>query len=115
MRKLVASLVLLFFLAVSISAFAGNATLPPGNIGCCQFADQNGVPVCNDGFLPCPTPPPFGTFEGFTVGQSCNDVSGQCNSGARNVPALTEWGLILLAGVMGFIGYLLLRRKKATA
>ena len=34
---------------------------------------------------------------------------------ARNVPTLSEYGLIAMAVVMGFIGYILLRRKKATA
>ena len=32
----------------------------------------------------------------------------------RNVPTLSEWGLIALAGVLGIIGLLAIRRRKAT-
>ncbi len=34
---------------------------------------------------------------------------------ARNIPTLSEWGLIAMAGVLGIIGLLALRRRKATA
>jgi len=32
-----------------------------------------------------------------------------------NIPTLSEWGLIAMAGVLGIIGLLALRRRKATA
>ena len=32
-----------------------------------------------------------------------------------NVPTLSEWGLIAMAGALGIIGFMVLRRKKATA
>lgn len=32
----------------------------------------------------------------------------------RNIPTLSEWGLIALAGAFGIIGFILLRRRKAT-
>lgn len=39
---------------------------------------------------------------------------GQCVV-PRNVPTLSEWGLIATAGILGFIGFMVIRRKKATA
>lgn len=33
----------------------------------------------------------------------------------RNVPTLSEWGLIALASVMGIIGFMVIRRKNVTA
>jgi hypothetical protein len=33
----------------------------------------------------------------------------------RNVPTLSEWGLIAMAGVLGIIGFMVIRRRKATA
>ena len=32
-----------------------------------------------------------------------------------DVPTLSEWGLIAMAGVLGIVGYLVIRRKKASA
>jgi hypothetical protein len=32
-----------------------------------------------------------------------------------DVPTLSEWGLIAMAGVLGIVGYLVIRRKKVTA
>lgn len=33
----------------------------------------------------------------------------------RNVPTLSEWGLIAMAGVLGLIGFMVIRRKRVTA
>lgn len=33
----------------------------------------------------------------------------------NSVPTLSEWGLIATAGLLGFIGFMVMRRKKATA
>jgi len=32
-----------------------------------------------------------------------------------NVPTLSEWGLIALAGVLGIVGFMVIRRRKVTA
>jgi len=32
-----------------------------------------------------------------------------------NVPTLSEWGLITMAGILGIVGFMVLRRKKVTA
>jgi len=32
---------------------------------------------------------------------------------AAGVPTLSEWGLIAMAGVLGIIGFIVIRRRKA--
>ncbi len=32
-----------------------------------------------------------------------------------DVPTLSEWGLIAMAGVLGIVGFMVIRRRKATA
>ncbi len=34
---------------------------------------------------------------------------------AHNVPTLSEWGLITMAGVLGIVGFMVIRRRKVTA
>lgn len=34
---------------------------------------------------------------------------------ATNVPTLSEWGLITMAGILGIIGFMVIRRRKVTA
>ena len=33
----------------------------------------------------------------------------------RNIPTLSEWGLIAMAGILGIVGFMVLRRRKVTA
>jgi hypothetical protein len=33
----------------------------------------------------------------------------------HNVPTLSEWGLIAMAGILGLVGFMVLRRRKVTA
>ena len=44
---------------------------------------------------------------------SCSEVP-QCND-VSNVPTLSEWGLIAMAAILGFIGLFMVLRKKVTA
>jgi len=37
------------------------------------------------------------------------------NRPIRNIPTLSEWGLIAMAGVLGIVGFMAIRRRKATA
>jgi hypothetical protein len=32
-----------------------------------------------------------------------------------SVPTLSEWGLITMAGILGIVGFIAIRRRKATA
>jgi len=33
----------------------------------------------------------------------------------RNVPTLSEWGLIAMAGILGLVGFMVIRRRKIIA
>ncbi len=46
-------------------------------------------------------------------GAICNESAGICEP-LRNVPTLSEWGLITMAGVLGTIGFIVIRRRRAT-
>lgn len=39
---------------------------------------------------------------------------GQCGL-VSNVPTLSEWGLIAMAGILGIVGFMVMRRRKVTA
>ena len=46
------------------------------------------------------------------------DKRGQRNAGVCNpspIPTLSEWGLMAMAGVLGIVGFMVMRRKKVTA
>lgn len=47
-------------------------------------------------------------------GESC-EVIELCELPSKNVPALSQWALIVLAGVLGILGLAVIRRRKATA
>jgi len=49
-----------------------------------------------------------GSQDGFF----CHDNAGPF---AKNVPTLSEWGLIAMAGILGIVGFMVMRRKKVTA
>jgi hypothetical protein len=81
-------------------------------VGCCVTGPRN----CEDnvGWRNCvgdATP----NFEGiiWTPEVSCSEVP-ICTE--TNIPAVSEWGLIAIAGILGFIGlFMIVRRKKAAA
>ena len=107
------------FISIPENTSAQEFTIPPLPAGCCQYvgvAPENlGQDICTEraaGLL-CPSSSDRQEV-GFSEFQTCNIVTGQCEV-VRNVPTLSEWGLITMAGVMGLIGYMLLRRKRATA
>ena len=37
------------------------------------------------------------------------------NQGPSNVPTLSKWGLIAMAGILGIVGFMVIRRRKVTA
>lgn len=45
----------------------------------------------------------------------CNESTGLCEPLAKNVPTLSEWGLIAMAGLLGTIGFMVIKRRKVTA
>ncbi len=43
------------------------------------------------------------------------EVGFSCNALPTNVPTLSEWGLITMAGILGVVGFMVIRRRKVTA
>jgi IPTL-CTERM motif len=77
-----------------------------------------GIINCGTGgeFVPCLT----AVVDGNSVTFECldNDTASCTFTNSlleRNIPTLSEWGLIAMAGVLGIAGLLVIRRRKATA
>ncbi|MGB3729330.1 MAG: IPTL-CTERM sorting domain-containing protein, partial [Thermodesulfobacteriota bacterium] len=90
----------------------GHAEIEPG---CCQYGLEQGTPSCLDTGGRCPKIIEPASFDGFFPGETCNEEAGVCSGFARDVPTLSEWGLIAMAGVLGVVGFMVMRRKRATA
>jgi len=80
-----------------------------------------GVTNCgNEVFVPCLNITPLDDGTGVFVECLDNDT-GSCtftntlNVSPAEVPTLSEWGLIAMAGVLGLIAFFVIRRKKAVA
>ncbi len=118
-----------FFLALPEKGYSGTPPFPPG---CCEYVeDSNGeamsdVTVSNGGEIFCEeiseglTCPFFGgSMEtGFFPFEVCNEETGLCMEPpppiTTNVPTLSEWGLIAMAGILGIVGFMVIRRRKVT-
>ena len=72
---------------------------------CCQITSES----CFDSVNPLPIECPD---EDIIIGALCNFDTGQCVSEPRNIPTLSEWGLIATAGILGMAGFIMLRRRK---
>lgn len=87
---------------------------PPIGLGCCVVPPQQ-QPECIDGVgIESCILGENGAV--WVAGESCSNVS-LCQEPiiSRNVPTLTEWGLIALAGTLGIIGLIMvIRRNKVT-
>ena len=88
---------------------------------CCQGIE---IEPCGDNEFCCnPISPQFSVQDcldddGIPTSGTCDDGTGLCSGFVEpsNVPTLSEWGLIFLAGVLGIVGFVMVRRnKKATA
>jgi len=44
-----------------------------------------------------------------------NRAFDQCLGNSEAIPTLSEWGLIAMAGVLGIVGFMVMRRRKVTA
>lgn len=90
--------------------FAGDdecKSLDDGMLGCCAISAGN----CNDGES-------LGDCEregdAWFLETDCSEVP-ECAPIPTNVPTLSEWGLVAMAGILGIVGFMLIRRKKVTA
>jgi len=90
----------------------------PENL-CCQYFDTETESYsCIQSSFSCPLPIPPNPVEfinGFE-NSSCNNKTDLCSgfSPTKNVPTLSEWGLIAMAGVLGIVGFMVIRRRKLT-
>jgi len=89
----------------------GNAGTPSMDLTCCQL---EGSCFDNSGGLP----PMRCLIEDLREGEFCNEDLGLCSGLISNpspIPTLSEWGLIAMAGVLGIVGYLIIRRRRVSA
>ena len=112
---LIFSLILLALPELGHSGFPNMAGGPP----CCSFSDRcdggnNALFLCEN-FSGCSG----GEFCDFVPNGTCvvEDGIGSCVILPSNVPipTLSEWGLIALAGILGIVGFMVIRRRKAVA
>lgn len=108
-----------FILNTPEKGFAGLTPLPPGVDSDCCFAHEG--TGCED--RQC-------TSDVCAVDAFCCNSSwdGKCAARAlelcnvcqapvveTNIPTLSEWGLIAMAGILGIVGFIVMRRRKVTA
>jgi len=104
-----------FFMAMPEEGYSGTMPLPPG---CCQYiivSPENGF-FCEDitGGI-CEERLGVGLLD-FFPGESCNEETNLCPSfRTSSIPTLSEWGLVAMAGVLGIIGFMVIRRRKVAA
>ncbi len=79
------------------------------DVDCCQLQGQCDDTIDNPGFI-C-------LVDNVVENAFCNDETGLCTQivQERNIPTLSEWGLIAAAGVLGIAGFIAIRRRKAAA
>ena len=93
------------FLALPEEGFSGVGPVP---LYCCQ-----GEGTCVDSS----EGPVMCRVEDVVENAFCDQGTGECTliQTSSNIPTLSEWGLMAMAGVLGIAGYVIIRRRKATA
>jgi hypothetical protein len=92
-----------------LTAEAGTTAIPssPGLVGLVDvsaFAGQ-AVRISFDWFVP----------QVFTGPAFCQLDNVSVSSIIAPIPTLSEWGLIIMAAILGIVGFMVMRRRKATA
>lgn len=107
------------FLALPEKGYSGTGIPPIDFVGCCQYynSDTNEFNCAETPSLngcPMPIGDNPNEFLGFLIDSSCNNETDLCSGFVveRDVPTLSEWGLIAMAGVLGIIGFMVIRRRK---
>jgi len=84
----------------------GTSNLTPEELKACQCELQAYVTALND-------------VDGITVSggppYTCGDVDCPSPIIKTPIPTISEWGLLAMAGVLGIVGFMVIRRRKATA
>lgn len=97
-----------FFLSIPEKGYSGVLMLP----GCCIGPNGDCVNF-GEGSVACQIDSIVddGICSREGEGGICSNVIPRSTS----IPTLSEWGFIAMAGVLGIIGYLVVRRRKAAA
>jgi hypothetical protein len=104
----------LFFFSLTESGYAGSSA---GGPPCCEIPSidfcygGDTVSQCSEECISsgeC-------IFYEDRICVKVDEAHGACQIFQSNIPTLSEWGLISLAAVLGIAGFMIIRRKKATA
>ena len=57
----------------------------------------------------------WGGIDGPTCGALTQRMNVIVTIRASSIPTLSEWGLIAMAGILGIVGFMVIRRRKVTA
>jgi len=98
-----------FFLALPEKGYSGMAN---GSLGCCQLFAPDGPDDCTEPLDPIECNIKKGEFIPHGV---CSSNGIDCiGPVSAAVPTLSEWGLIAMASILGLVGFIVIRRRKAT-
>ena len=86
------------------------ACTSPGDFdGCCVLTE--GLCMDDESYGECDSAESLAWFEN----ESCSDVPQCAEPVVSSVPTIAEWGLIALAGILGLVGFMVLKRRKVIA
>ena len=105
-----------FFLALPENGYSGIPSVP-GGPPCCQQGSRciGGVTAPSECQSPRCDNVDCEIIEDAICVEGDEMFTGSCVSPA-DVPTLSEWGLIAMAGILGIVGFIMvIRRRKATA
>ena len=110
-----------FFLAMPEKGYSGTGMMIPVGVSCCQLRTADDVLACVtlEPLQLCAATEETSILDIFE-GETCNDETGLCSGfvppiESRNVPTLSEWGLIAMAGILGLVAFVFVRKRKVTA
>lgn len=96
------------FFAATEEGYSGT---PSMDLICCQLEGSCFDNAGEDPMRRC-------LIDDVREGEFCNEDLGLCSgliSDPNPIPTLSEWGLIAMAGVLGIVGYIVVRRRRVSA
>ncbi|MGH7848980.1 MAG: IPTL-CTERM sorting domain-containing protein [Thermodesulfobacteriota bacterium] len=91
-----------FFLGLTEEGFSGFST----EVDCCQLEGQC-IDTTDEQFI-C-------IVDDVVENAFCDQETNLCTLLPSNIPTLSEWGLIAMAGILGIAGFIMIRRKRLAA
>jgi len=80
----------------------------------CLDSDVDTIPDIIDN-CPANSNPDQSDSDGDGIGDVCDDELDDEVVISTQIPTLSEWGLISMAGILGIVGFMVIRRRKVTA